>query len=1104
MPLSQAIEQQPRRLASGLLCVLALLLIGKAFFDYQRMHDQTLIRTQQQLRLLHDGIRDQIAAEERTLTASRSFLIDALQGATQSDLSRRLGELIRAMNTVDELVLLNTQGQVVAQASRGEASPTLKTPRDYGPTAPESWPDREERIARRDTEGPSGLYLRYRLLTPEGRTVGLLMAHMDFQNMSRLLASLHLGADVESALVDPLGELLASSPGRSDAQLDEQYHAALRQAISPNTQATVVPASNAAFPHHYQGSTTLYPAQAKSDHWPVNVVTWVDYAPAHTAWVSDTLLLIMGFLLFSLVAAWAIRQANEQRRLQSNLEREARAQEAYQQERFHLATQSAGIGVWEYDLSAHHIRWDSAMCQIHGVPQERHALNVQEWLALIVPEHQHRLQELIRRAPLHHSMVELHFDIHRQHDQATRNIQSRAKVHADSEGQALRLIGVSVDITQQRQFEGALRDAEERFRSSFEWAAIGMAILSAKGHFIQVNNALCGIVGYSRDEMLSMSYEDITHPQDTQQHLHLVKAVFHRERNSYQLEKRYRHKEGHVVWVTLSVSAVREPEDRVAYFIAQVQDITERKRQEAALIEREHFLRTLSECLPGLVSYWSTDLRCHFANRNHEKWIGLPSDKVRGLHLKRVLGEENFKTHAHHYQQVLGGAKQRFEVRKALPTGGYADVLVHLIPDVLYGRVEGFFSISTNITDFKAQQRELERINVELVERTAQAESANRAKGAFLANMSHEIRTPMNAIMGLLQLMQDMELPALQRDYLQKIGSAADVLLNVLNDILDISRVEANKLELDMARFELDTLLSKSVDLFSYRAEEKQIRLFCTKDPSCPSSLVGDRLRLAQVLNNLLSNALKFTEHGHIHLNVKPWQGNDLLFSVRDTGMGMSPNQCSALFQPFSQVDDSSSRRYGGAGLGLSICKNLVELMGGTIWVESTLGEGTTFHFTLPCLEPDFTVRPELALPAPVPANPGNADTDTAPLAGVRVLVADDHKLNRMVAQEMLRKWGAEVTLATNGVEAVEACREQTFELVLMDLQMPEMDGHEATRQILAEHGTRAPKIVAVTASATAKDREAILRAGMCDHVIKPFRKEDLLQILQDLSKTAV
>jgi len=432
--------------------------------------------------------------------------------------------------------------------------------------------------------------------------------------------------------------------------------------------------------------------------------------------------------------------------------------------------------------------------------------------------------------------------------------------------------------------------------------------------------------------------------------------------------------------------------------------------------------------------------------------------------------------------------------------------LIHLIPDVLYGQVEGFFALSTDISEIKSQQRELENMNLALTERTAQAEAASRAKSTFLANMSHEIRTPMNAIMGLLQLLDDTVLAPEQRSYLNKIGSAAEVLLNVLNDVLDLSRVEANKLELQCERFTLDDLLTQTMDLFTYRAEEKDIQLFCTKTPDSPASVMGDRLRLAQVLNNLLSNALKFTEVGRIHVELKSLSAEGLLqFSVSDTGPGMSAEQAASLFKPFSQLDSSDTRKHGGAGLGLSICKHLVQLMGGDIWVESTPGQGARFVFTMTCQDPQYQWQepassspPKHSLAKP-PASLHTPPPTLDLLQGLRVLVVDDHKLNRLVASEMIRKAGGLVSLAEDGQQAIDACKGSLFDVILMDLQMPTVDGFEASRQIQHLLGDRCPPIVAVTASASEKDRQRILASGMVDHLIKPFHKDRLLAILSGL-----
>ncbi|HEY1059091.1 MAG TPA: PAS domain S-box protein [Limnobacter sp.] len=1108
--MNKKIYRHQRLLALAVLTVLATGLLGMSIADYQRLHTQAVDLSQKQLRLLHDGVRDEMLHIERSMDASTEVLRGQLQGADPSGIQNSLNQLLDTLPSVNAIALMSDQGILLGGVKRKNSDIDVRFIQQQLKDL-STWP-KDFRVLSVDSpqSGPV-LLVQHPLTNSDGKTVGMLIMGLNKSYLASRILSMHMGPEISSALSLDNGELLTlqPEPKKMPVWLSD-LQGRTTDVDQPDNATHIDQHHSNHFPSHLRASTHLQPGNLHDAQWPVQLTIWVDCEPTQAIWARDSLILLVGFGLFTGLTLLAIRQSNRHHLEHAQLEDLARQTALHQRERFHLATQSAGIGVWELNLDDRLVRWDDTMLGIYGVKDAVQLLTLDDWMRYVTSEDRQRIHRILMQAERREDAFEFHFNIVRGHDGVIRNIQSRAKVHRDHAGQALRLVGVNVDITVQRQFEAALREAEERFRSSFEWAAIGMAILDPKGQFLQVNDALCTTLGYSQSEMLSMRFTSVTHPEDADLHKPWVREVFGHLRNSFQLEKRYIHKEGPVVWVHLSVSAVRDSADRVLYFIAHVQDITERKRQEAALIEREHFLRTLSECLPGLVSYWGTDLRCHFANKNHEKWSNLPSDRIRGLHLRKVMGEENYQQHKEHYDAVMRGERRRFEKKKALPTGGYADLLVHLIPDVLYGRVEGFFSISTNITDFKAQQRELERMNSALVERTEQAEAANKAKGAFLANMSHEIRTPMNAIMGLIQLMEDMELPAQQRDYIRKIGSAADVLLNVLNDILDISRVEANKLELSLGRFDLDQLLNKSMDLFSYRADEKNIRLFCTKDPECPVSLVGDRLRLAQILNNLLSNALKFTDKGHIHLQVKQIRNGEFLqFAIKDTGIGMNTEQISDLFKPFSQVDNSSSRKYGGAGLGLSICKSLAELMGGEIGVESTLGEGTTFHFTLPCTSPNYQRH------SPLPAllqqgTPSTATTpepteqEDRPLLGKQVLVVDDHKLNRMVASEMLKKWGALVDLAENGLLAVQACANKAYDFVLMDLQMPEMDGFAATHAIRQAMGDKAPRIVAVTASASEKDRIEILRAGMCEHVVKPFKKETLIRILMETGSTPV
>lgn len=1084
-----------------MLCVLGLALLAMAAADLRRINDSAEQNTQTQLRLLHDILHDEFSAIVRSFDEATLQLSDNIEVNNSVNIHKRLELLKSALPAMETIVARDSVGNILGQT--GVDRDLINTKADFTPNARLLHNERLVSFSHTFNESRQlVLVVNYQVKDNQGEMLGVIQGRLNSRYLERKVASLQLGEHMRSGIAFKDGTVLLVQPEFREIVSKQLPYFESLQTLADQTQAAGNLIELGLFKDHYFASLSLANSDQLNTPIPLYLITWADAAPMKAQWREQTIGLFLGYLAFCILAVLMVKASMTYQVQQVLAKEKAKADQQFNDERFQLATESAGIGVWEYNIQDKFIRWDSAMRKIYGVKDEQELVSYKEWLSYVLPEDVNKLGTVLLEASRNQDTFQFNFNIRRASDGRIRHIQARAKTHRNAKGIPFRMIGVNVDVTVQRQFEDALREAEARFRSSFEWAAIGMAMLDFKGQFLQVNKALSEILGYSEEELLGFSFDAITHPQDTMQHTHLVRDVLKGRRHNYQLEKRYIHKEGHVVWVHLSVSAVRNDKGRVIYFISQIQDISERKRNEATLIEREHFLRTLSECLPGLVSYWSTDLRCHFANRNHEKWSSIPADKMRGQHMRKVLGEELF-IHDHHYVLgVLKGEKQRFERRKPLPSGGYADMLVHLIPDILYGKVEGFFSISTNITDFKAQQRELERINHVLTERTQQAEAASKAKGAFLANMSHEIRTPMNAIMGLLQLLEDTDLQAKQRDYLSKIGSAADVLLNVLNDILDISRVEANKLELSHNRFLLDQVLSKATDLFAYRAEEKAIQLYCTKDANCPVSLKGDRLRLAQILNNLLSNALKFTEKGRIHLQVQSVaDGKQLQFSVKDSGIGMNKEQCEALFQPFSQVDDSSSRRYGGAGLGLSICKNLVELMGGQIWVESTPGVGTTFHFTVNCVEPEFKIRAEDQQALKLQTLTAPADTGPAvpPMLNKRVLVVDDHKLNRMVASEMLKKWGAQVHLAENGKEAVQACVTERYDMVLMDLQMPEMDGYEATARILEELGNAAPPIVAVTASASEQDRMDILNAGMCEHVIKPFKKETLIRILLDI-----
>lgn len=1084
-------------LALSILTALGLGLFGVVSHNQQRSTEGIENLTQKQLRLLHDGVYTRLTELEHVMVDGSKLPMTHPENPQLQD---TVQQLLDFHPEFESIYTLDLTGQISSAANRN----TDKKPSIHNIPNPSQWSNHFSIAVDLHEKQLTDLVLTHPLQNDRGERIGLMVGVVPTTFLNQVLSALNIYETTVSAIALEEGLVIAAAPALEPPTLQLKDLNAWTSPLNSDTYPThPMKLVSGRFSGDYTAGTSLFPSRLEGNQWPFLLVTWIDASSAERVWIQNALIGLSGFILLAGLAVWSLRQIQKQHQKHQQIREEALAAELDQQERFLWATENAEIGVWEYVLPDGPLVWNKTMLHIYGMQDQGPPENYGKWLSMITPTEQAKVKAWMEQVAREETTTGCLFSIRRADSHEPRNIQARAKLHHPPNSNLARIIGTNIDTTKQDQAESAIVAAEERFRSAFESAAIGMAILSPKGVFTQVNQALCHWIGYSQSELLQMDHISISHPEDAALHWPLTSTFPNSLQDDLQVEQRYIRKDGQVMWGLLAISAVRDQQRQVLHIILQVQDITDRKRHEDALIEREHFLRTLCECLPSLVSYWSSDLLCHFANKNREKYTGMSSEKIRGMHLKQAMGDEAYHDYEPYIQGVLEGKQQRFERTIKLPSGQEDDLLVHLVPDILYGKVEGFFSSATIITDVKRQQRELESINKILVERTAQAEAANKAKGAFLANMSHEIRTPMNAIMGLLQLVEETPLTTLQRDYISKISGAAEVLLNVLNDILDISRIEANKLELTPTRFSLDELLHKCMDLFSYRAEEKGIRIFCTKDKHCPGSLLGDRLRLAQVLNNLLSNAIKFTEKGHIHLQVGTSPDKrHLEFCVKDSGIGMTPEQCERLFKPFSQVDDSHSRRYGGTGLGLSICKQITDLMNGRIWVESTSGLGTSFHVSIPNTGADYSPM-ALAAPPPLDLMP-KQKPETQLLEDMHILVVDDHKLNRLVASEMLKNCGAAVSMASNGLEAIEACLRQHFDWVLMDLQMPEMDGFEATRKIREQLGEQAPRIIALTASASEKDREDLLQVGMCEHIIKPFKKENLLQILLQIPNNSI
>jgi len=548
---------------------------------------------------------------------------------------------------------------------------------------------------------------------------------------------------------------------------------------------------------------------------------------------------------------------------------------------------------------------------------------------------------------------------------------------------------------------------------------------------------------------------------------------------------------------------------KVAGIVGVARDVTDRVEAEQRLLESEARLRAIVETAVDAIITLDDRGLIESVNPAAAQMFGYREAELLGEDVGLLAGSPERHGHAARMAKYLRTGLSKVVGHGVELTGRRKDGTTfpfHIsVSEVDLGSRKLFTGILRDISEQKEREARLADYTRQLEARTraleearverSVAEEANRAKSGFLAAMSHEIRTPMNGVMGMAQLLLDSDLGAEQRENARLLVHSGEALLTLLNDILDFSKIEAGRLELEEIDLSLATIVEEVAALFGRAADERGVALRVEVDPHLPP-LRGDPTRLRQIFTNFTSNALKFTDTGEITLVADPLEWRDgrqvVRLAVRDTGCGIQASRQAMIFDAFAQADTSTTRRYGGTGLGLTICKRLAERMGGQIGVESQVGEGSTFWVTV-VLAP---ARGEVAVKG------AEAEGCGAIPAGLRVLVAEDNRVNQRVIQCLLERLGCTVTVVATGAEAVAAARGD-FDLCLMDVQMPEMDGLDATRAIraaeAAETAERLP-VIALTANAMEGDREACVAAGMDGHLAKPIRREEVVRVVQQFS----
>ncbi|MEM8864336.1 MAG: PAS domain S-box protein [Planctomycetota bacterium] len=650
----------------------------------------------------------------------------------------------------------------------------------------------------------------------------------------------------------------------------------------------------------------------------------------------------------------------------------------------------------------------------------------------------------------------------------------------DDAGEVTHFVGVQSDVTDRVEARNTIERSEAEYRSTFETAAVGIAHVGMDGAWLRVNDKLCDIVGYTREELKQRTFQDMTHPEDVDADLRQFGPLMRGEIAGYSMEKRYFHKDGHIVWVNLTTSLRRSESGEPECCISIVEDISERRRTERQLAETQSIVSEVIENTQDAFISFDHEGRTQVVNQAAKRLADSLDVRVEGSRYQELFAPDATGP----LLRLLNRVRQS---KQAESTEYLAPKLNRWYDARAFPIAGGVALYMSDVTARKDTETHLERAR-------RAAEEASKAKTNFLTNMSHEIRSPMAAILGFsdIALRSIKSGERVDAEHVETIIRNGRFLLRIINDILDLSKVEAGKLQVRKTRFKLLPLLGDLAELMRHRSDSTGVPLAFEFEGLVPEYIKSDRSRVEQILVNLIGNALKFSPNGDVRV-VTAATDREIQFRVIDTGIGIAEENLSKLFAAFSQVHDRRIASTEGTGLGLAISRRLASLLGGGIDVESEEGVGSTFTLTLPTAVAE---RASMIEPKASDLRPRSTGGDALAAISGRMLIADDARDIRFLGKHFLQAAGAKIDEAENGAQAVAAVRAadaegQPYQCILMDMQMPEMNGREATRSI-REEGFTAP-IIALTAGATADEVQAALDAGCNQFVSKPIDGVDLV-----------